>query len=203
MNDVSKTFTGQKTNIWKRLSAAPDRISISILHPILKNSLKSLVLVGVATLISALAFGFVPDASLTLIYLLAIVISAQRYGLSQAVLASLVAILAWDYFFTEPYFSLELSSERDVFTLIFFMIVALIVSGMTAHIRQQNFHLSEFASKNAHLYAFIQGLGKIGTMEEIASYTVPYISSFLDRDVTMILDGRDTSTERTVFPPSL
>jgi two-component system sensor histidine kinase KdpD len=199
-NKLGITITDWKAGSKERRRALLYRIRSFVQRLSFKNSLKSVALVAVATLFSALAFGFVPDASLTLVYLMAIVISAQRYGLWQAVFASLIAILAWDYFFTQPYFSLEVSSRRDVFTLIFFMIVALIVSGMNAHIRRQNFHLSHLASQNARLYAFIQGLGIIDTVEEIAAYTVPYISSLLERDVIMILDSHDTGGGKTIFP---
>jgi len=113
----------------------------------LGDYLKSIAFVGIATLVSGIAFGFVPQASLTLIYLIAIVLGAQRYGLRQAIVASVLAIFAWDYFFTQPYHSLEISSCRDIFTLMFFMIVALLVSGMTAHIRQQNIRLGQLAEK--------------------------------------------------------
>ena len=92
------TITDWKAGSKERRRALLYRIRSFVQHLSFKNSLKSVALVAVATLFSAMAFGFVPDASLTLVYLMAIVISAQRYGLWQAVFASLIAIFGLGLF---------------------------------------------------------------------------------------------------------
>src|SRR3984957_4624964 len=148
----------------------------AVRHPRLEAYLVSISLVVAATFLGMAVFNLVPEASLSLIYLVAIMISAQLYGLWPAILSSLLGILAWDFFFTQPYFSLELESDRDVFTLIFFMVTALIMSGMTAIVRHQNRQLALLATKNRNLYDFARDIASIGSIDEIISFTIQRIS---------------------------
>jgi two-component system, OmpR family, sensor histidine kinase KdpD len=165
----------------------------------LEAYLISISLVVAATFLGMAVFNLVPEASLSLIYLVAIMISAQLYGLWPAILSSLLGILAWDFFFTRPYFSLELESERDVFTLIFFMVTALIMSGMTAIVRHQNRQLALLATKNRNLYDFTKDLASIGRVEEIVSFTIERISTLLSRETAVALADRGGLGNLVVF----
>ena len=165
----------------------------------LEAYLVSISLVATATFMATTAFDLVPAASLSLIYLVAIMISAQLYGLWPAILSSILGLLAWDFFFTQPYFSLEIESERDVFTLVFFMIAALIMSGMTAVVKHQNRQLALLANKNQNLYDFARDLAPIGRVEEIVSFTIQRISTLLSRETAVALADRGGSGNLAVF----
>jgi two-component system sensor histidine kinase KdpD len=165
----------------------------------LEAYLISISLVATATFLGMAAFNLVPGASLSLIYLVAIMITAQLYGLWPAILSSILGILAWDFFFTRPYFSLELESERDVFTLIFFLITALAMSGMTAVVRHQNRQLSLLADKNQNLYDFARELASIGSVAEITAFTIQRISLLLSRETSVALADRSGSGNLVVF----
>jgi two-component system sensor histidine kinase KdpD len=161
--------------------------------------LMSLSLVAAATFLSSAVFNLVPGASLSLIYLVGIMVSAQLYGLWPAIFASVLSILAWDFFFTEPYFSLALQSDRDLFTLIFFMITALTMSSVTALVRQQNRQLAVLANKNQTLYDFAKELAAIGSVEEITAFTIKKISRLLGRETSVLLMDKASSGVLQVF----
>lgn len=165
----------------------------------LEAYLISMALVAAATFLGMAVFNLVPTASLSLIYLVAVMITAQLYGLWPAILCSILGILAWDFFFTLPYFTLELESERDVFTLIFFLITALVISGMTAVVRRQNGQLALLADKNRNLYDFAQELASFGSIEEITSFTIQRISMLLSRETSVALANRSGSGNLVVF----
>lgn len=174
-------------------------LKITLKQTRLEAYLISASLVAAATFVGMTVFNLVPEASLSLIYLVAIMISAQIYGLWPAILASVLGILAWDFFFTRPYFSLELESERDVFTLIFFMITALTMSGITGVVRYQNRQLVLLANKNKNLYDFANELAPIRTVEEIVSFTIRRISTLLFRDASVALADRGEPGDLVVF----
>src|SRR5580700_7220154 len=96
-----------------RVGALSTRFRSTLQKATVSAYLISAALVAVATILSRAAFNLVPEASLSLIYLVAIMISAQLYGLWPAIISSLLGILAWDFFFTKPYFSLDVASETD------------------------------------------------------------------------------------------
>jgi two-component system sensor histidine kinase KdpD len=174
-------------------------LKLAIRRTRLEAYLISLSLVVAATFLGLTVFNLVPAASLSLIYLIAVMISAQLYGLWPAILSSILGILAWDFFFTQPYFSLELASERDVFTLIFFMITALIMSGMTAVVKHQNKQLALLANRNQNLYDFAKDLASIGRVEEIVAVTIDRISALLSRETAIALADRGGAGNLVVF----
>jgi two-component system, OmpR family, sensor histidine kinase KdpD len=193
------TSGGRRVHTDARERKQLPRLKLSLFGAHVNAYVISAILVGVATFVCSSAVKLVPEASLSLIYLVAIMISAQLYGLWPAILSSLLGILAWDFFFTKPYFSLNVASERDVFTLIFFMITALTISGMTSQVRRQNAALAMLASKNQNLYHFSKELAQINGVEAIASFASQYIAELLGREVSVILDDRGNPGKSFVF----
>src|ERR1700756_593092 len=74
----------------------------------------ALTLVAGATLIAFVAENVITAPNLTLIYVLPVVITAAAFGSVPAIVASVGSVLAFDFFFTEPYFSLRISSPSDI-----------------------------------------------------------------------------------------
>jgi two-component system, OmpR family, sensor histidine kinase KdpD len=137
-----------------------------------------------------------PD--LALIYLVAVVLAARRYGLWPSIWVSALSMLAWDYFFTPPAFSLYMSDDRDYFTLAIFMTVALIVSTMTSYIRFQNRQLAHQSESNARLYAFSEKLAAIKTVDEISHFATTYLTSWLKRDIVLLLGSRVPGSQTAI-----
>jgi two-component system sensor histidine kinase KdpD len=192
-------YEGQTASAGTQAGALFHKLKSAIRRTRLEAYLISISLVATATFLGMTAFNLVPAASLSLIYLVAVMVSAQLYGLWPAIFSSILGILAWDFFFTLPYFSLELASERDVFTLIFFMIAALIMSGMTAVVKHQNRQLALLATKNQNLYDFAKDLASISRVEEIVSFTIQRIAMLLCRETAVALADRGGSGNLVVF----
>src|ERR1700727_2293529 len=68
----------------------------------------------------------VPLATAGFMYLLVVMLAALAYGLWQATLISLVAVLCLNYFFIPPILSFTVSDERDWIALVSFQVCALL-----------------------------------------------------------------------------
>jgi two-component system sensor histidine kinase KdpD len=95
-------------------------------------SAAALVLVAMAI---ALAFRRLPHANLSLLFLLAVVLAAIRWGLWPSVFASLLAFLVLNFFFTAPLYTLSVKEEGDLATLVFFLLMAGITGNLAARMR--------------------------------------------------------------------
>jgi two-component system sensor histidine kinase KdpD len=157
-------------------------------------------LVAGATLVSYAVASVVRTPDLTLIYLIAVVLAARSYGLWPSIWVSVLSMLAWDFFFTPPAFSLYMSDGRDIFSLSIFMTAALIVSTMTSYIRRQNVQLAQQAAYNGQLYEFSEKLAAIKTVDEIARFALSYVSSRLRRDVVLLLGNGSDGAPNVVYP---
>ena len=65
---------------------------------------------------------------IALLYLLPVMLSATRWGLLSALVASLAAFLAFNYFFLTPTHTLVVSNPEEFLVLVVFLIVAILIS---------------------------------------------------------------------------
>jgi two-component system sensor histidine kinase KdpD len=72
-----------------------------------------------------------------MIYLVAVVFSAVFLGRGPAILASVVSVLAFDFFFIDPRLTFTVYDTQYVLTFIGLLIVGLIISNSAAILRDQ------------------------------------------------------------------
>ncbi len=103
---------------------------------------------GVAVLASALAFAgtwglwTVLHSDPLLLFLVAVMVTAWYGGRGPSLLATVLSVLASDYFFIAPYYSLDLGLD-DLAPLLVFALIALVMSAMTAARRRAEGELRE------------------------------------------------------------
>jgi two-component system sensor histidine kinase KdpD len=71
-------------------------------------------------------------ADTSAIYLLAIVPIAGRYGTWSGVSASVIAFLAYDFLFTAPRFTFNVTNAQDWLSLLLFLVVAVVIGRLAA-----------------------------------------------------------------------
>jgi K+-sensing histidine kinase KdpD len=96
-----------------------------------------LPLVMVATMV---VFGLglerlVPPANLALIFVLPVVVAATTFGFGPALGAVAASVLAFDYFFTQPYYQFTIASPTDLGTAVLLLVIAAIVSAVASESR--------------------------------------------------------------------
>jgi len=93
---------------------------------------------------AALAIGFVLQragvhpANFSLVFLTAVLVSAIIYGFWQALLACLVSLLTYNFFFLPPLYTFTIADRSNIVTLFFFGVVAVVGSNLAARVRRQN-----------------------------------------------------------------
>jgi two-component system sensor histidine kinase KdpD len=102
---------------------------------------------GFATLFDSLR----PSTSIPL-FMLVVVIVAWRGGFRASIAVAVAATLGLDFFFTEPRYSLRMSSPQDVFSLIAFAGVSLLISHLSQRIRAQSDDLRRAEREQRALY---------------------------------------------------
>ena len=99
---------------------------------------------GLALLFVALATGlaFIVDhlvaaPNLTLIFVLPVMVSAMAFGWGPSLIAVAASVLAYDFFFTEPYYSLRIASPSDLWATALLLVIAASVSTLAAESRRR------------------------------------------------------------------
>jgi two-component system sensor histidine kinase KdpD len=148
-------------------------------------------MVGVAIGLARLVGHFSTRDNLSIIFLIPVLWAALRYGLWPSIAASILSVLAWDFFFTEPLYSLEMDDPRDILALAFFFIVAFIFSELVAAKKQLSESLAERAEVGRRLYAFSQKIAEAGTQEELQRVVTDNIAVMLGCETVVLMPGAE------------
>lgn len=95
----------------------------------------ALGLVAIACLIGFLVQHLIATPDVTLVFVLPVVIAATAFGFGPSLAAALTGVLAFDFFFTEPFFSFRIHSAADLWAAALLLVIAAIVSTVAAEAR--------------------------------------------------------------------
>lgn len=108
----------------------------------------------------------IPASSLT--YLIVILALASARGLYAAILASLLAVLAFDFFFFPPLYTFAVFKLEDLFTLGVFLMTAIITSQLTLALRRRAEEARERERELRRLYEQAQELAALQERQRLA-----------------------------------
>jgi K+-sensing histidine kinase KdpD len=101
------------------------------------RTLASAAAVAVVTGAIAALQGHIPVLSLAVLYLLAIIPVAVAWGIVYAVGVAIGSMLAFNFFFLPPLYTLTLQDERNWFALLVFVVTAVVVSELASRLRRR------------------------------------------------------------------
>ncbi|WP_233238402.1 DUF4118 domain-containing protein [Bordetella sp. LUAb4] len=147
---------------------------------------------AIATLVSLLAYPALHQTNIVMFYLLAVMVVALRHGRGPAALASVISVMAFDFFFVQPVASFAVSDVQYLLTFLVLLAVGLLVGQLTAGLREQA-RLSARRASVAHgLYEFARELSSALLPEQIVASAVSFIdAAFGTPCALLVLDERD------------
>ena len=147
--------------------------------------------VAVALSIGLLLTRFLAVQSISLVFLTAVLVSAIAWGLWPSLFAAIAGMLAYNFFFLPPLYTFTVAEPENVLALFFFLIVAVIVSNLTARARTQIVSARSRAKTTAELYAFSRKVAGIGALDDLLWATAYQISSMLAVRSVLLLPAKD------------
>jgi two-component system sensor histidine kinase KdpD len=170
--------------------------SFQAYHPYLK----SMALVGVTSTLGAMISGLFTRANLSMIYLLAVVIAAVRWGRVSAIVTAILSAVAFDLFFFLPRFSLVITDVDEVFTLVTFLIVAVVISSLAVQLREQA-EASRVREKHTDaLYKLSRDLGSVTGVDSILQSVANHIHDNFGHDAAVFLPVAQSLKARVASP---
>jgi two-component system sensor histidine kinase KdpD len=92
--------------------------------------LVSVVAVAIATAIAWAALGQTQLADAVMVYLLGTVLVSLRFGYGPSVLAAVLSVACFNFFFIPPYYTLAVADLRHVVTFVVMLTVALVITSL-------------------------------------------------------------------------
>jgi two-component system, OmpR family, sensor histidine kinase KdpD len=134
---------------------------------------------------------FIAVQSISLVFLMAVLSSAIAWGLLPSLFAAVASMLAYNFFFLPPLYTFTVADPENVLALFFFLVVAVIVSNLTARARSQILSARSRAKTTAELYAFSRKVAGIGALDDLLWATTYQISSMLNVRTVLLLPAKD------------
>ncbi len=149
--------------------------------------------VALMTAVALPFHGTLAEIDAAMLYLLAVVIAAARYGRGPSVLAGLLAVAAFDLTFVRPYGTFSVTDVRYLLTFVMMLVVALVMGGLTTRVREQASVARLRERRASTLYAVSRDLAAARTRPELGRVTLRHLHDLFGGSVMLILpdvDGR-------------
>ncbi len=135
-------------------------------------------------------------SSLVLLFLLAVVGSAWRFGRGPAVLAAALSVLLFNVFFVPPRFSLRFADERFLVTFAVMLVVGLVVGQLTAGLKAQARAANERERRVRSLYAMSRDLGAALLTEQVAEIGARFLQAEFGARSSLLVADLDDRLQR-------
>jgi len=131
-------------------------------------------------------------ANIVMLFLLAVVGVALKWGRGPAVLAAFVSVAAFDFFFVPPKLSFAVSDVQYVLTFAVMLVVALVIGQMTAGLRYQARVASYREERARTLYQFARDMSSLLlTADVVESATKSIANTFRSKVAILVADAED------------
>ncbi|WP_322617851.1 two-component system sensor histidine kinase KdpD [Pseudomonas sp. BIC9C] len=152
----------------------------------------SVAVCAVTTLLALPMLHVLEQANIVMIFLLAVVAVAVRFGRWQAILAAFVSVASFDFFFVEPRFSFAFADIQYLVTFSVMLVVALVIGQMTAGLTYQARVAQRREDRMRGLYDMSRLLSAALMTEQVADISARFLSAeFAARSALLVADDNN------------
>jgi K+-sensing histidine kinase KdpD len=148
------------------------------LQPVSSGGVKAYVLACVATLlVGALTFPFreeIGNANVIMLFLLEVFLCALWLGQKPSLLAALLAVFLFDFFFVPPQYALLTNSLKYSVMLVVMLLIALLAGQMAARLLAQNRELQASEERTRALYRMARELAGAANPQQVEEIAARY-----------------------------
>ncbi|WP_037076964.1 DUF4118 domain-containing protein [Rhizobium mesoamericanum] len=183
----SEGGVGEKPNVARDLGLSE--------IPSIVQYLASLVMAGMATAIAAGFDRYETIPNLSLVYVLPVVVSSVAFGLGPALFSALLGALAYNFFFTEPRFSLTVADTANIWAIALLFVVGCITSTIVSTERRDKAELDRFRLYQDKLKAYARQMIAATSAEQAKNLTRSTLAEILQAPVALVYAGSDNEVK--------
>lgn len=151
----------------------------------------STLVVAACTGVGWLMFQHFAAVNLVMVYLLGVVVVSLRFGRGPSILASVLGVAAFDFFFIPPRWTFAVEDTQYLFTFAVMLATGLVISSLTARRKHQIEAARQRERRTATLYALSRDLAVVQSLNDIVQAVVGHVGSAFEASVAVYLPGPD------------
>ncbi len=159
-----------------------------------------------AAVAAALAIGEIltsltPIPNLSMLFLLAVLLTALSFGIWPAIYASGLSFLVYNFFFIPPLYTFTVAEPYELLALVIFLVVAVITSALAGRVREQATISAGRMRATRRLYEFTRRMSGLATLDGLAEGAASEIHASLGRAVVVLLEHDGDLALTAAWPP--
>ena len=154
----------------------------------LSGYLGAITLVALASLVCEVVRSALAPTNMVMAYLLAVVIAATRLGIKSAILTAFLSVLAFDFLFVPPRFSLRVSDSEYLVTFFALFVVGVVISTLVAKIQEKIDQVKKQEARTSSLYFLTRDLSVAADVPAVIEALRLAILRDLDSSMTVELN---------------
>lgn len=131
--------------------------------------------------------------NLSMVYLACVIAVALFWGRGPSILATVLGIAAFDFFFIPPYRSFAVSDTQYIPTFAVMFITGLVISTLASRVQKQTEAILRREQRTASLYVLSRELSRLPTQGSVAQATRKIVKEAMDVRVWVIVRHADGS----------
>ncbi len=167
-----------------------------------RSYLMSLPIIAIATAVAGLLSSWFAPTNLTMLYLLGIAFVAVRFGRGPSIVASVLSVLALNFFFVPPRLTFSVWDPQYILTFAVMLVVGILIGTLAGRLRMQARSSRVREQRIASLYSLSREFSKAIGIESVVRLAERFIGEMVGADVWILLRGPGGSwSRRPASPP--
>lgn len=178
-----------------------NNIDVKYKNNIFYNIIKTIFIMTIAIVISFIFRGLnLNEATIILVYLLGVLFSASRTdGYLYGILASIIGVLSFNFFFTEPYYTLIAYRADYPITFFIMLITSIITSALTSKVKEEAM-ISLLREKRIELlYESNKKLLKARNKNQVIQFCGESLVEILDKNIIICIEEEGELQEGYIY----
>ena len=161
----------------------------------------ALAITAACTLIAQLMYPYLELSNLVMVYLLGVTATGLRYGRGPSVLAAVLNVAVFDFFFVTPRFSFAVGDLQYLVTFGVMLTIALVIATLVANVRQQTRVAGARERRTALLYRMSRELAATRGTSDMARIAVKHVAEGFQCDAVLLLPNPTGKLQAPREPP--
>jgi two-component system, OmpR family, sensor histidine kinase KdpD len=157
--------------------------------------------VATAGLVNAGLMAVLPFSDPGMFFLVAVLLTAVYAGLWSSIAASVLSVLAYDFFFVEPLYTFTIARTQHAVEMAVFLLVAILSSELTGRAREQAAASRRREARTAALYDFVREVAGTADADTLLRGIAEHVAHAFSAQVVLLLPEGDHLRARAADPP--
>ncbi|WP_436898569.1 ATP-binding protein [Acinetobacter gyllenbergii] len=161
-----------------------------------REIIESILIVLLGLIVATVSDHFIGYSELALIFVVTVLVVAMRARMLITILSVVICFVLYNYFFIEPRFTLRISAERGVITIVIFIASALLVGRLANQLRAQVLSLRAANSVSLQMQELERKLSSCVDIEQVLNIAKQHLESSLNAMVWLRVGTQELGDSR-------